>query len=286
MEITFNTIKPFVRFVRHHTLLPKSNTQTTFPYDARLFYVEEGENIIKVNGVRYQMKTGSVIIINSGVEYYLETPKAPVTYIAINFDFTFANSNNIIPIIPATSYNYDSTKLIENIVFSDATAFNKVLFIEHMPAIEQRLISMEKEFTTKLSFYELRLSSAMTDILVKCFRQTTLHHSLTDGTEISNKIVTYIVKNYNKNLNNKDIAREFNYHPNYVSNLIKTYTGQPLHQYIKNIRVSEASNMLLNTNKSIMDISDACGFFDSSHFIRCFKSIAGVTPQQYRDYYL
>ena len=96
----------------------------------------------------------------------------------------------------------------------------------------------------------------------------------------------YIGQNFNKKLSNEEIAREFNYHPNYVSSLIRDYTGLPLHQYIKNIRVTKAADMLLIADKSITEVSADCGFYDSSHFIRCFKEIIGITPQQYRNYYL
>lgn len=44
--------------------------------------------------------------------------------------------------------------------------------------------------------------------------------------------------------------------------------------------------MLLIADKSISEVSADCGFYDSSHFIRCFKEIIGITPQQYRNYYL
>lgn len=286
MEILFNNIKPYVRFVRRYLVSTTSNTQPSLAYDARMFYTSAGEGVIKANGVKYQMKTGSVIIINSGVEYHLLVSEEPVNYIAINFDFTFANCNNKIPIVPATSDDYDSTKLLENINFFDADSFNRVTYIEYIPAIEKKLISMEKEFARKLNFYDLILSSAMTDVLVKCFRHTTMCHSFTDGNEVVNKIVTYIVENYNKNLTNKDIAKVFNYHPNYVSCLIKKYTRLSMHQYIKNIRVTKAADMLLIENKSIMQVANECGFFDSSHFIRSFKDVFGLTPQQYREYYL
>ena len=41
--------------------------------------------------------------------------------------------------------------------------------------------------------------------------------------------------------------------------------------------------LLLNTNLSILDISERVGITDASYFIRTFKKQIGVTPQQYRE---
>lgn len=286
MKIKFNAIKPYIRFVHFLTLNEKSKFEPSYPYDVRMFYAVDGDGIITANGIKYPMHKGSVIFINSGIKYHLETPENQVSYIAVNFDYTFANHKRHVPVKPANSADYDSRQLIENVTFSDASVFNKVLYLEYLPVIEKRLVSMEKEYSMRLSLYDLRLSSTMTDVLIKCFRQTTMHNSLTDGKELANKIITYIGQNFNKRLSNEEIAKVFNYHPNYVSSLIKDYTGIPLHQYIKNIRVTKAADMLLIADKSISEVSADCGFYDSSHFIRCFKDIIGITPQQYRNYYL
>ena len=286
MKVNFDIIKPYVRFVRNLSLTHMSKLEPSYPYDARLFYTTDGNGTILADGVEYSMQKGALISINSGVKYHLKTPKDYVTYIAVNFDFTFANSNKKIPIHPANSSEYNRHQLIENITFSDASFFNKVLYIEQLPIIKKHLISMEKEYSTRFCLYELRLSSLMTNILVKCFRQATIHASSTDEKELADKIVVYIARNFHKKLSNEDIAKKFNYHPNYISSLIRNYTGLPLHQYIKHIRINNAKDLLMLSNKSISEVATDCGFYDAGHFIRCFKDIIGITPQQYRNYYL
>lgn len=286
MKIEFNDIKPFVRFIRYLPLTKASKFEPSYPYDVRMFYATDGIGTIVADGVKYRMQKGSVIFINSGIEYHLESPESQITYLAVNFDYTFANHNKEIPIRPVISSEFDSRQLLENITFTDASAFNKVLYFEQLPIIEKQLVSMLKEYSVRLSIYKLKLSSMMADVLVKCFRQTTIHNSLNDGNEIANKIITYIGLNFHKKLTNKEIAKEFNYHPNYISSLVKDYTGLPLHQYIKDIRVTKATDMLLIHNKSVSEVATDCGFYNSGHFIRCFKDIIGITPQQYRNYYL
>lgn len=47
-------------------------------------------------------------------------------------------------------------------------------------------------------------------------------------------------------------------------------------------RISKAKNMLIGTNSSIREISDALGYNNETHFIRQFKAITGKSPSVYR----
>ena len=57
-------------------------------------------------------------------------------------------------------------------------------------------------------------------------------------------------------------------------------------QYIINLRLEQAANLLTNTQKSIAEIAQSCGFFDSSHFIDKFKRKYQLTPKDYRKQHL
>lgn len=285
MEMLFSNIKPYLRFVRYIEINAATSYQPSVPYDARLFYTLDGFGTIRVGKKNYSMKRGSLLLINSGVEYHLMPCDTAATYIAINFDYTFTRFAEKRLVLPAKVSEFDPNRLVEHVTFIDSPEFNEVFYLENITSIEKNLVSMEKEYATKINTYELKLSAALINILVRCYRCKMSKSALAIEKDVANKIILYIAENYQNNLSNQIIAERFHYHPNYISNVIKQYTQLPLHQYIKQIRVSNAANNLLTTEKSITEIAALCGFYDASHFIKCFKDVMGMTPQQYRDGY-
>ena len=283
MKIPYFQIKPFLRFVRFLNIDKMSKFSPVTPYDARLFYVLDGKGVVMANNKTYTMKKHSLIFINSGVKYHHILPDNFVSYLAINFDFTYNHSNQSIPVQPEPDETYDENKIIEHITFYDSPDFDDVLFIQSISSIKNSLIAMEKEFSQKETLYELNLSSSMTNVLIQIVRHLAGHRLPPCNTELSEEIMQFIQEHFNEDLSNKKLGELFHYHPVYISNLIKSNTGLPLHQYLKNIRITNAAQMLTTTSKSIYEIALECGFYDASHLIRSFKEITDITPQQYRD---
>ena len=67
-----------------------------------------------------------------------------------------------------------------------------------------------------------------------------------------------------------------------LARLTKRLFGLTPSQFIRQTRVATASRLLLDTNKSIADISLSSGFYDQSAFTRAFRAATGVTPSEFR----
>ncbi len=53
-------------------------------------------------------------------------------------------------------------------------------------------------------------------------------------------------------------------------------------EYINLVRVQTACNYLKNTDESIIDIANKCGFTTPSTFNRNFRQVTGVSPSEWR----
>lgn len=95
-------------------------------------------------------------------------------------------------------------------------------------------------------------------------------------------ILDYIDNNINTAYLN-DVASKFNMNSNYLSQYFKKHTGDTFTNYININKIKAAKENLLNTNKTVEQISQELGFNSSSTFIRMFKQIEGLTPNSYRE---
>ena len=96
------------------------------------------------------------------------------------------------------------------------------------------------------------------------------------------EVATYIYTHYNEKLVLEDMAERFNLSRSYLSKKFKSVTGFGFKEYIINVRIKHACELLPNTNKSITTIAFECGFNDSNYFGDAFRRTKGVSPNKYR----
>ena len=95
-------------------------------------------------------------------------------------------------------------------------------------------------------------------------------------------VLTYLYTNYADDITLLDIARQLNYSMSYVSTIFSQYAGINFKQYLGNIRVNKAADMLLNSSRSVSEIAMLCGFSTLRTFNNTFRRITGITPSAYR----
>ncbi len=81
----------------------------------------------------------------------------------------------------------------------------------------------------------------------------------------------------------KYCALELNLSPNYLGDLLKKETGKSAQEHIQLQMVEAAKELLLDTNKSVSEISYDIGYEYPQYFSRMFKRIVKMTPTEYRQ---
>lgn len=97
------------------------------------------------------------------------------------------------------------------------------------------------------------------------------------------KVCDYIDKNFNQPILLRDMAASVNMSESAFSHFFKRKTRITFIDYLINLRISKACQMLSETSYSVAEISFCCGFNNLSNFIRIFKKRKGTTPSEYRQ---
>lgn len=129
------------------------------------------------------------------------------------------------------------------------------------------------------------LSGRIWEILYEICRQLPL--SLADPQQKASDPRFLVAKNYIQQnsrqlLSCEAVAQECGYSAKQLSRIFKSHTGKSLYEYITHARIQEATALLLDSSKSIQQISFLMGFENESSFVSFFKRHCGVTPGNFR----
>lgn len=154
---------------------------------------------------------------------------------------------------------------------------NFMVFHNLSKQIEIIIDLLLREFLETQNFSQIVLEA----ILIMLFGELLRDFRRKDQNSFIVKIMDYISLNLTTVTLN-ETSDYFNYHPKYLSFLIKQNTGRTFKDIVSSIRLQKCASLLSLTDISIDDIVEKIGYKDKSSLYSNFKKNYYVTPRQYR----
>ncbi|MCM8711542.1 AraC family transcriptional regulator [Clostridium sp. SYSU_GA19001] len=107
-------------------------------------------------------------------------------------------------------------------------------------------------------------------------------HANSNGNASIIDILQYLEKNY-MTCTLESTAAHFNFHPNYLSSLIKKTTNKSFKELIQAQRLTRSAILLTNSHMPVYEIANEIGYQNLNFFYKKFKDYFGVTPNEYRE---
>lgn len=105
--------------------------------------------------------------------------------------------------------------------------------------------------------------------------------TLRDGERIK-AMLQYIQERYSGELTLAGIAESAAVSENECLRCFRSMIGCTPIQYVKQVRIQKAAELLSSTNRKISDIGAECGFQEMSYFAKTFRELKGCTPGEFR----
>ena len=267
-------ICPYVRYARIET--NRFQSRMIAGVDHRLFLCESGELEIRAAGERYHLREGSLLYIRAGTPYCYRTGSTPPVLQGINFDFFRTDATVRAPLsyLPAEDFTPEQLaepELPELPVFSAQT-----VYVPHAP-LHTAFGEIIREYNERDLYFAERCGALLGDILIRTARLACTDAEKRPGNR-TDAILACIHQHYAPPLTNTMLAKQFSYHPNYISQLIRQRTGMTLHRYLLHCRIEAAISLLQSGEYNVTEAAAAVGFQDVKHFSKCFRSITGQLP--------
>ncbi|MBP1960955.1 response regulator transcription factor [Paenibacillus aceris] len=157
----------------------------------------------------------------------------------------------------------------------DAMAFTAGIILE---SNEQLWIRPEQVWGFDTTAKAQQFLKKLADKIIRGPEKDPVHaeHSMIQAAE------QFIQDNYMYDLNLTMLAERFNYNSSYFSEMFKAKAGKTFIQYITDVRMAKAVQLLDETMLSLWDIAELTGFSNASYFSSKFKRMYGISPSDYR----
>lgn len=95
----------------------------------------------------------------------------------------------------------------------------------------------------------------------------------------------YIQQHYMKSLTLEEVSQVVGFNPTYFSTLFKKVSNSNFIDYLTEVRMNRAKELLRETDLSIASICEQTGYHDLKHFTKTFKKFTELKPSEYRKLY-
>jgi AraC-like DNA-binding protein len=243
-------------------------------------YILKGRIRIAVEGKTYDTAQGDMVFINSGaIHGFLDgTPDTVISTYQVGlelFDQALVDLHD-----GATG----------KLVFSRKTMISPREDKELHRKLENLILSIRGEYYARNKGFRLAIRARLYELALIFLREIPEREPQPGeggGRKYNRQILERVFAFIHENFSDPDVTLEQAANAAalskfYFTRYFKHQTGQTFHSYLNRVRIDKAKEYLVETDKTITDISLLCGFSSFNTFNRLFKLYNSITPSRYR----
>lgn len=275
MNNTFELISFFnheiAKFIPHDNILQNQQKRIVnnhFHPDIEILFFQKGATKLWINGELISQKDNSITVINSMDHHKFiryPTPYLSGCTIIIFYQYLkniYSNIDQCYFLLDEKNFYY---KELESLIIEIFNIYNTQ--------------SDDK-------FLFLKVNNLINDIIYLLLKYFCIEKAMLMTSKNSNRIqnyLQYINAHYKEPLHLYEIAHYFNFSPEHFSRIFKKYMNVSFKSYLTKRRLIESEFLLINSDKTITQISLESGFSDLKTFYQAFKKEYSFTPNEYRN---
>ena len=250
----------------------EEETERFHPFH-EMFYVAEGSCAVFIGQRVYRLKKGDFAVIPAGTVH--------------RTDYLSAGQNTKIVL----SFSRRIAREIDQFLGENLTALSLKpgrirTPVQRQDAVSLVLNRMLYEYENQPFHAHSFCKACLTELLISLIRYRAGEEEndgvVSPGDERIQAVAEYISAHLQEDLTLPRLAETFALSPSHLSRTFHAATGIPLREYLVNLRVQKAMELLLKTEKTVTEISDLCGFHDPNYFGDAFRRATGLSPRDYR----
>jgi AraC-like DNA-binding protein/quercetin dioxygenase-like cupin family protein len=271
--------KSFPFSINKFTLKKADTCDDTFHWHdfCEISYIEKGYGSYFVNGKEYNLKKGDLIIFNNVEPHGWRIESDTILITVLEF------STQLV-----ANLNY---KYLESFISRGSNFKNKIdgsdKSAKEIYTMIEEIYDESKSNTSACKLLILSDILRILALLIKYYESDDNSddepNSLTDkkkNIERLENAFNYINKNFSKKLALKEVAKSVYMSESYFSSYFKKVANISFMDYVTNLRLKKATQLISTTDKAMCEIATESGFNNMANFYRIYKKHIGELPRR------
>ena len=249
-------------------------------------YVEKGKVCATAENSKYILKSGEMVCHKPMEFHKLEPYQADATIIVFCFecnDFSMQFfSNKII-----------SVNQRQKLYLNDIVTYAQKLFLPKSPLGISRDGGMERSTEAGIeseqfikNTIELLVLSLLSSQSTERKKRMESYNQYSHRRTLTTDITEYLNQNLSRIITLDDISQRFSYSISSIKRIFKAQMGCSVMNYLADLRLTRAKELLKDKGNSIEYIANQVGFSNVYYFSNFFKDKVGKSPTEYRKQYI
>lgn len=235
-----------------------------------LILIYDGEAALVCNDQSYKVSKGNIVYYRPG-DYRVGTtsPNNLMKCFTVDFFYTYPIFNDNKWLLTDESLPFSTVETID-----DHFLYSR---------ISDLFSSIVK--TWFFSDYNriIRVKAIFMEILSLLLYWKTTDNFSYDHIRKIETLISFMSEHYCSKITLQDLADIINISPTYLENIFKKITGKSPINYLINIRIQKAKELLMDGH-TISEVTSAVGFTDVFYFSKCFKKCEGMPPSRFSKF--
>lgn len=240
------------------------------------YYIDDEEN-------SFQLMEKELCIINQNVVHGIETQGTDQIIIKCMIPFNYIETERFAEV----SQSQEMKKFLRYALDDTMTRpFYMIYRIADTEYLEEMIYHMFCEFLKKDVGWRSAVKNYLSNLFLYLMRSEKDELIQAKDIEEENFNITKIIECIRRNyqcITLKDLAKDFHFHENYLSRMIKQQCQINFRELLCQIRLKEAEVLLINTELSVTEIAERVGYHKPNFFFKLFKEHYKMTPIEYRN---
>ncbi|MZQ80863.1 ABC transporter substrate-binding protein [Paenibacillus sp. 5J-6] len=245
------------------------HSHTSQLLSSALVYTVKGRALLTLDGDEHQVENGYVCHAGKDTVLSIMEVTDPLEYYSISYKATLPMpcSQDVLELLARTE------------PFDSQYGF----VVSHAAPLLIFLSRMEQEWGQSGAMAKLQVKSLFYQLICELMGQMQHQQLEPASPDMVLQVVKYMDEHYFESITADTLATLFNSSSRTMQRMFNKRLGLGPIDYLMQIRIDKAKELLCSTNSGLKDIAEAVGYVDNYYFSRLFRRYTGVSPSMYRE---